>query len=88
MCTYITKLEEILNNPDQVYVEFLMKNTIWIVKNYNVNVKVTLKLITCDSKSIYLYNSIIQMQLINSRRLNKYVEKKKIIKVFDINTKK
>jgi di/tripeptidase len=41
---YINKINEILSNPDNVYLETKKENTLWLIKKYDQNVKITLKL--------------------------------------------
>ena len=40
----INKINEILSNPDNVYLETKKENTLWLIKKYDQNVKITLKL--------------------------------------------
>lgn len=73
---YINKISEILSNPDNVYLETTKENTLWLIKKYDKNVKITLKLQVVKNKKYK--NSIIQMQCISEKRIMKYLENGKI----------
>lgn len=64
---YINKISEILSNPDNVYLETTKENTLWLIKKYDKNVKITLKLQVVKNKKYK--NSIIQMH--NRKKNNK-----------------
>lgn len=82
---YIKELPNIVTNPDQIYKENARKDTIWILKEYEKNVKIAIKINT-EAKSNYK-NSIIQMQYIKTKRLINGMKSKKITKIFDKNNK-
>ena len=87
---YIDKISNILSKPDSVYKQFDKDDTLWIVKQLEDNVKITLKLNTPNSKEKEkgYKNSIIQMQIMQQKRIDKYEINGKIEKLFDINDKK
>ena len=85
---YLNKIPQILSKPDYVYKQLDKENTLWIVKNIGDNIKITLKLNIINPKGKKYKNSIIQMQVLNQNRINKYEKKGKIEKIFDINDKK
>ncbi len=86
---YIGDIPKILNNPDYIYKQLDKDDTLWIIKKIDDNIKITLKLNTISSseKEKEYKNSIIQMQILNQRRIDKYEEKGKIEKLFDKNKK-
>lgn len=55
---YVKKLNRLLSDPDCVYVENGKLDTIWVVKNFKNNVKVTIRLNT-----IKYGRKIIRIQL-------------------------
>ena len=73
---YINKINEILSNPDNVYLETTKENTLWLIKKYDQNIKITLKLQVVKNKKYK--NSILQMQYITERRIIKYLESGRI----------
>jgi len=85
---YIDKISDILSKPDSVYKQLDKDDTLWIVKQFEDNVKITLKLNTPNSKEKGYKNSIIQMQIMQQKRIDKYEIKGKIKKLFDRNDKK
>lgn len=87
---YIDKISNILSKPDSVYKQLDKDDTLWIVKQLEDNVKITLKLNTPNSKEKEkgYKNSIIQMQIMQQKRIDKYEINGKIEKLFDINDKK
>nr|DAU06887.1 MAG TPA: nuclease [Caudoviricetes sp.] len=80
---YIKELPNIVTNPDQIYKENGRKDTIWMLKEYDKNIKIAIKINT-EAKSNYK-NSIIQMQYIETRRIINGMKSKKITKIFDKN---
>ena len=86
---YIPEIKKILNDPDSVYLELSKEDTVWVVKKLDENLKITLKLNTFTNKKEKGYkNSIIQMQILNEKRIKKYIEKGRIKELFDKNNKK
>lgn len=84
---HLNKLKYIFKNPDMVLKENNRKDTYWIIKRIDNNLKITLKLNTVKSKNKGYKNSIIQMQYLNEERINKYIISKKTSILFD-NSKK
>lgn len=78
---YIDNLKDILENPDQVYKDNYRKDTYWVVKNFEKNVKVTIKINT--NRDDRYMNSIIQMQFMRNKDVNRNINNKKITKIFD-----
>ena len=64
---YINKINDILSNPDNVYLETTKENTLWLIKKYNHNVIITLKLQVVKNKKYK--NSIIQMQIMRDKEI-------------------
>lgn len=86
---YLNKIEDILNNPDAIYKQISKEDTIWLVKTFDKNVKITIKLNTINNVIEKDYkNSIINMQIMNEKKINKYLEQEKILELFDKNNKK
>lgn len=86
---YIPEISNILDDPDYIYQELDKEDTVWIVKKLDNNLKITIKLNTVKNKKEIEYkNSIIQMQILNEKRIKKYIEKNKIKEIFDKNKKK
>ena len=79
---YYNKLPDIMNNPDNVYMQLGKKsNTIWLTKEIDGNnIKTTIKINTStlyQKKTIGYKNSIIQMQILHKDRINKKLKKVK-----------
>lgn len=87
---YIKDISNILNKPDYIYKDLKREDTLWIVKQMEDNVKITLKLNTPNAKEKEkgYKNSIIQMQVLPQKRIDKYEEKGQIKKIFDKKDKK
>lgn len=87
---YKDKISDILNKPDYVYKQLDKEDTLWIIKQMDDNVKITLKLNTpnVQEKEKGYKNSIIQMQVLPQKRIDKYEKNGKIEKLFDKNEKK
>lgn len=87
---YIEKIPNILNNPDYIYKQLDKIDTLWIIKELDNNIKVTLKLNTssAEQKEKDYKNSIIQMQILKQQRIDSYEKKGKIEKIFDKNNKR
>lgn len=86
---YIDKLEDILNNPSKIYEQLSKEDTIWIVKEYDKNIKVTLKLNTVSNLREKGYkNSIVQMQIMRESEINRNIKNGKAIAIFDKSDKK
>lgn len=87
---YKNKISNILNKPDYVYKQLDKADTLWIVKEMRDNVKITLKLNTpnVNEKERGYKNSIIQMQVLPQKRIDKYEKNGKIVKLFDKSNKK
>ena len=77
---YIKYIPRIIKNPDMVFKELKRKDTIWIIKKINKNIKITIKLNTSNNEK--LKNSIIQMQIIRDKEIRRYVKKGNIKKIF------
>lgn len=83
---YIKDVSKIIKNPDLVLQETKRDSTIWLIKTFDKNVKVTMKLNTASDKN--LKNSIIQMQLMRDSEINRNIKNGKVTKIFDKNDKK
>lgn len=79
---YISKINEIISNPDRVFKQLDKEDTIWLIKQLDDNIKVTIKLNTINSKQKDYKNSIIQMQLMKQSRIENYIKKNKIEEIF------
>ena len=77
---YINKINEILSNPDNVYLETKKENTLWLIKKNDQNVKITLKLQVIKNKKYK--NSIIQMQIMRDKEILRCLKNQKIIEIF------
>lgn len=64
-------MKDIIENPDIIFIQNDMKDTLWIVKKINKNVKITIKLNTIKYGNKNYKNSIIQMQYMNDKELNR-----------------
>lgn len=85
---YIEKIEDILKKPDAIYQQMKKEDTIWIIKNFEGNVKVTIKLNTVNNlKEKGFKNSIINMQFIRDKELKRVINNGNIIVVFDKSSK-
>ena len=86
---YIDKISEVLSRPDYIYKQLDKESTLWLVKQFDDNVKITLKLNTPNEKESEkgYKNSIIQMQVLPQKRIDKYEINGKIVKLFDKNDK-
>ncbi len=81
---YLNKLDDILNNPDAIYQQTKKEDTIWIVKRFEKNVKLTIKLNTANNiKEKGFKNSIINMQFIRDSELKRVVKNGSIRVLFD-----
>ncbi len=83
---HIKDIPKIIKNPDMVLQETNRKDTVWIIKKLDKNVKVTMKLNIAEDKNIK--NSIIQMQFMRDSEINRNIRNGKVIKLFDKNEKK
>lgn len=83
---YIKEIPNIIKQPDMVLKEVKRENTIWIIKKYDNNIKITLKLNTDNNKNYK--NSIIQMQYMRDSEIKRNIKNSKVIKLFDKNDKK
>ena len=91
--TWYDKMSDIISNPDHVYMQLKGKsNTIWLTKQYGENnIKMTVKINTTtlyQRKTLGYKNSIIQMQPLPLKRINKKIEKGEIKELFDLTKKK
>ena len=66
--------------------EVKRSDTIWLIKTYDNNVKVTMKLNTTNDKN--MKNSIIQMQFMRDSEIRRNIKKEKVIQIFDKNQEK
>ena len=82
---YIRDISKILKNPDIILKETKREDTIWIIKQIDKNVKVTMKLNTSNDKNIK--NSIIQMQIMRDSEIQRSVRNGKATVLFDKNSK-
>ena len=79
---YVKRLNRLLSDPDCVYVENGKLDTIWVVKNFKNNVKVTIRLNIIKYGRKDYKNSIIQMQFLDNKRLENYLNSNRVSKVF------
>jgi len=79
---YIRKIKLILDKPDEIYIENGKVNTIWIVKEFQKNIKITLKINTIEHGIENYKHSIIQMQILDKQRIQKYLKNKRVTKIF------
>lgn len=86
MKEFYNELPKIIQNPSNVYIENGKENTIWLTKEIdNRNIKVTMKLNKTtfyQRKQLGYKNSIIQMQELPKKRIQKYIEKGRIEEIF------
>ena len=83
---YIEMIPDILNHPDMILLETKRKDTIWVIKSLDHNIKLTVKLATDQSKK--RKHSILQMQFMMAKEIrrnikNKNVKNKNVKKIFD-----
>ena len=84
MKEYIKEIPKILKDPDLIFKQLDKEDTLWVIKKYEDNLKITLKLNTINNeKEIGYKNSIIQMQFIREKELNRNIKNSKIIKIFE-----
>lgn len=83
---YIKDIPKMINNPDMILKEVKRENTIWIIKQLDDNIKITMKLNTSTDESIK--NSIIQMQKMRESEINRNIKNGKAIVIFDKSNKK
>lgn len=83
---YIKDIPKIIKNPDMILQEAKRKDTIWIIKKFDKNVKITMKLNITNDKNIK--NSVIQMQFMRDSEIDRNIRNEKVIKIFDKNEKK
>ena len=82
---HLNKIKRILKDPDLIFREVKHKDTIWIIKKIDNNLKITIKLNTIKHGIDKYKNSIIQIQYLDIKRLYKYFKNDKIEKIFDKN---
>ena len=78
---YIEMIPDILNHPDMILLETKRKDTIWVIKSLDHNIKLTVKLATDQSKK--RKHSILQMQFLKTKRIKRYIENGTVKKIFD-----
>ena len=83
---YIKDVPNIIKSPDLILQETKRDSTIWLIKAFDKNVKVTMKLNTTNDKK--LKNSVIQMQFMRDSEINRNIRNGKVTKLFDKNDKK
>lgn len=83
---YISDIPKIIKSPDMILQEVKRSDTIWLIKTYDNNVKVTMKLNTTNDKN--MKNSIIQMQFMRDSEIRRNIKKEKVIQIFDKNQEK
>ena len=83
---YIKDVPNIIKSPDLILQETKRDSTIWLIKTFDKNVKVTMKLNTTNDKK--LKNSVIQMQFMRDSEINRNIRDGKVTKLFDKNDKK
>lgn len=75
---YFDNIKDILKNPDRVFKQLDKEDTLWIIKELDDNIKITLKLNATNSIHPNYKNSIIQMQIMKQNRIEKYIQKGKL----------
>lgn len=83
---YIKDVPNIIKSPDLILQETKRDSTIWLIKTFDKNVKVTMKLNTTNDKK--MKNSIIQMQFMRDSEISRNIRNGKVTKLFDKNDKK
>lgn len=83
---YVKDIPNILNDPDIVLQELKHEDTIWVIKQLDKNVKITIKLNTSNDENIK--NSIIQMQFMRNSEIQRNIRNNKVNVIFDKNEKK
>ena len=82
---HLNKIKRILKDPDLIFREVKHKDTIWIIKKIDNNLKITIKLNTIKHGIDNYKNSIIQMQYIRNREIERNIKINKVKKLFDKN---
>ena len=83
---YIENISDILQDPDKVFLQLDKEDTLWLIKQLDDEIKVTMKINTPSNiKEKGYKNSIIQMQIMKQNRINNYIEKGKLKQLFDKN---
>lgn len=82
---YLDLIPDILKDPDFIFWEVNRNNTVWLVKKYDKNIKLTIKISSPQDK--HFKNSIIQMQIMRESEVERNVRNGNIIKLFDKNSK-
>lgn len=89
---YYDKILDIMNNPDQVYLEAKKPNTVWLVKEYDgQKVLTTIKINTTtlyQQKELGYKNSIIHIHRTRENYVINKKNKKELELLFDIKKKK
>lgn len=80
---YLKKIKYILSDPDVVLKENKMIDTIWLIKEFDNNVKITLRLNTIKHGLNGFKNSIIQMQYLEDERIQKYLLSDRVSLIFE-----
>lgn len=70
----LNSLNEYINNPDMVLIQNDKKDTIWIIKKINSNLKITIRLNTIKNGRKGYINSIIQMQYMHNIEINRNIK--------------
>lgn len=80
---YVKKIKKVLDNPDMIYKETKLVDTVWIVKKFENNVKITIRLNTVKYGKKNYKHSIIQMQFLEGKRIERYLNSNRVLKVFE-----
>ena len=80
---YFRKIKLILDDPDIILKENNVLDTIWLIKEFSKNVKLTIKLNTIKYGVNDYKNSIIQMQFLEQSRVQKYIKNNRVSKIFE-----
>ena len=74
-----------LENPDEIYIQNNVKDTIWIIKRLKSNLKITLKINTLYNGKDGNKNSIIQMQYMHDSEVRRNINNGNIKKIWTNN---
>lgn len=80
----IENIPNIINNPDMILIDNKNKDTVWVVKKIENNVKITIKINTIGNiKETGYKNSVIQMQYIRDKELKRNIKNKNVSLIYN-----
>ncbi len=80
---YLNKIKNILKDPDMVFIQTNKDDTVWVVKKIVDNLKITIKLSTIRVNDLNYKNSIIQMQYMNDKELERNISIGKVKEIYN-----